>query len=582
MSALLPFLALYRRHWFWISLGIVLATLTLLASIGLLTLSGWLLAGTALAGSAGLYSFNYLLPAAGIRAAAMIRTVGRYAERVVNHDATFRVLADLRVFTFKKILQLSPASTNRFQQSDLLNRLVADVDTLDHLYLRVIAPFIAALVVILVVTYGLTWLDVTLAFTLGIILLGLLLLLPMVFYRAGKPIGEALTHLRSRYRCQLTRCLQGQAELLVFGAFGRFRTKLEKIEQRWLAQQQQQASLVAIAQSLMIFASGLTVTLLLWLVAENMTFTHREGNNQSAELIALLVFTTIAAFEALSPVATAFQYLGQVITSARRVLELITKQSSVVFPHRVTAVAENIELEIKQVSFTYPNQPLPVLQNISLSIAAGEHIAIVGRTGCGKSTLLQLLTRAWDVTQGDIFINQQPLANFNEKTLRQMMVVVSQRIHIFSDTLRANLLLASPLATDNSLETVLNQVGLQNLLENSEGLNAWLGEGGRSLSGGEQRRLGVARALLHPAPLLLLDEPTEGLDATTEQQILSLLRQHGQHKSMILITHRLYGLDTMDRICVMDAGRIVEQGDHRQLMNKKGRYYQLGQWSAKV
>lgn len=195
---------------------------------------------------------------------------------------------------------------------------------------------------------------------------------------------------------------------------------------------------------------------------------------------------------------------------------------------------------------------------------------------------MQLLTRAWDVTQGDIFINQQPLANFNEKTLRQMMVVVSQRIHIFSDTLRANLLLASPLATDKALETVLNQVGLQNLLENSEGLNAWLGEGGRSLSGGEQRRLGVARALLHPAPLLLLDEPTEGLDATTEQQILSLLRQHGQHKSMILITHRLYGLDTMDRICVMDAGRLVEQGDHRQLMSKKGRYYQLGQWSAKV
>lgn len=429
-------------------MGIVLATLTLLASIGLLTLSGWLLAGTALA---GLYSFNYLLPAAGIRAAAMIRTVGRYTERVVNDDATFRVLADLRVFTFKKILQLSPASTNRFQQSDLLNRLVADVDTLDHLYLRVIAPFIAALIVILVVTDGLIWLDVTLAFTLGIILLGLLLLFPMVFYRAGKPISEALTHLRSRYRCQLTRCLQGQAELLVFGAFGRFRTKLEKIEQRWLAQQQQQASLVAIAQSLMIFASGLTVTLLLWLVAENMTFTHREGNNQSAALIALLVFTTIAAFEALSPVATAFQYLGQVITSARRVLELITKQSSIVFPHRVSAVAENIELEIKQVSFTYPNQPLPVLQNISLSISAGEHIAIVGRTGCGKSTLLQLLTRAWDVTQGNIFINQQPLANFNEKTLRQMMVVVSQRIHIFSDTLRANLLLASPLATGRDL-----------------------------------------------------------------------------------------------------------------------------------
>ncbi|QKJ04740.1 heme ABC transporter ATP-binding protein/permease CydC [Yersinia mollaretii] len=572
MRVLLPFLALYRRHWFLICLGIVLAIITLLASIGLLTLSGWFLAGTAIAGPAGLYTFNYLLPAAGVRGAAITRTAGRYAERVVSHDATFRVLAHLRVFAFQKILPLSPAGIARFRQSELLNRLVADVDTLDHLYLRVISPLVAAIAIIAVVTFGLSYLDVNLALTLGAILLGLLLLVPLIFYRAGRPIGRDLTHLRGLYRSQLTSWLQGQAELLVFGALSRFRASLEDIEQRWMSRQKQQASLAGLAQALMILASGLTVTAILWLAADGIG-----GNSQPGALLALFVFTSLAAFEALLPVSGAFQHLGQVIASATRVAQLIEQKPEVTFPVSGPAVTSQVELEVTGLSFTYPQQPLPVLQNISLSLAAGEHIALLGRTGCGKSTLLQLLTRAWDANQGTITLNGLPLAQYDETTLRQMMTVVSQRVHIFSSTLRENLLLACPSASDAQLKTVLEQVGLANLLDNVEGLNAWMGDGGRPLSGGEQRRLGIARALLHPAPLLLLDEPTEGLDAETEQQILSLLRQHCRQKSLIIVTHRLYGLEYMDRICVMDGGMIVEQGTHQNLLQSKGRYYQFHQ-----
>lgn len=572
MRVLLPFLTLYRRHWFLICLGIVLAIVTLLASIGLLTLSGWFLAGTAIAGPAGLYTFNYLLPAAGVRGAAITRTAGRYAERVVSHDATFRVLAHLRVFAFQKILPLSPAGIARFRQSELLNRLVADVDTLDHLYLRVISPLVAAIAIIAAVTFGLSYLDVNLALTLGAILLGLLLLVPLIFYRAGKPIGRDLTDLRGLYRSQLTSWLQGQAELLVFGALQQFRASLQDIEQRWMKRQQQQASLAGLAQALMILATGLTVTLILWLAAGGIG-----GNNPPGALLALFVFTSLAAFEALLPVAGAFQHLGQVIASATRVAQLMEQQPEVTFPTNGPVVTSQVALEVTGLSFTYPQQPLPVLQNISLSLAAGEHIALLGRTGCGKSTLLQLLTRAWDASQGSITLNGEPLANYDENTLRQMMTVVSQRVHVFSSTLRENLLLACPAASDTQLKTVLEQVGLANLLDNSEGLNAWMGDGGRPLSGGEQRRLGIARALLHPAPLLLLDEPTEGLDAETEQQILALLRQHCQHKSLIIVTHRLYGLEYMDRICVMDGGKIVEQGDHHSLLHNKGRYYQFHQ-----
>ncbi len=571
MRVLLPFLALYRRHTFLILLGIILAIVTLLASIGLLALSGWFLAASSLAGLAGLYTFNYMLPAAGVRGAAIFRTAGRYAERVVSHDATFRVLSHLRVFTFKKILPLSPGAIARFRQAELLNRLVADVDTLDHLYLRVISPMVSAAVVIVVVTFGLSWLDGPLALTLGGILLLLLVLIPPVFYRAGKPIGEALTLLRSQYRTSLTAWLQGQAELAVFGALNGFRQKLDATEQHWQRRQWQQASLGGIAQALMILASGLTVTLLLWLAAAGIG-----GDTQPGALIALFAFAALASFEAMMPVAGAFQHLGQVIASANRVKQIIEQPPEVTFPAQGPAAQQGAALLLNDVTFTYPGQPLPVLNKVALDIAAGEHIALLGRTGCGKSTLLQLLTRAWNPDNGEIQLNGQPLDTYDESTLRTMTTVVSQRVHIFSSTLRENLRIAAPKAADEALNSVLRQVGLDRLLEN-EGLNAWLGEGGRQLSGGEQRRLGIARALLHQAPLLLLDEPTEGLDAGTEQQILALLRQHCRGKTLILVTHRLYGLEHFDRICVMDGGNIVEQGNHAELMRQQGRYARFRQ-----
>ncbi|PHM40165.1 transport ATP-binding protein CYDC [Xenorhabdus mauleonii] len=572
MRILLPFLALYRRHWFLISLGMVLAIVTLLASIGLLTLSGWFLAGTALAGFAGLYTFNYMLPAAGVRGAAIFRTAGRYGERIVSHDATFRVLAHLRVFAFKKILPLSPGGIARFRQGEVLNRLVADVETLDHLYLRVISPVITAFAVIAVLTFGLGFLDPALAYLLGGIMSGLLLLLPLGFYHAGKPHGSNITLQRGQYRTLLTSTLQGQAELSVFGALKRFRQSMTDVEQDWLKSQQKQAGLTGLSQAIMIFFTGMTVTLMLWLAAAGVG-----ENNQPGALIALFTFCTLAAFEALGPVTVAFQHMGQVISSATRVSQLMIQKPEVNFPPQGPQINGNLSLEVKNIDFTYPDQPLPVLKNISLSLTAGEHIALLGKTGCGKSTLLQLLTRAWDINSGEIQLNHKPISSYDETTLRSLMSVVPQRIHVFSHTLRENLLLAKPDASDEELETVLLQVGLGNLLDTDQKLNCWMGEGGRQLSGGEQRRLGIARALLHDAPLMLLDEPTEGLDADTEQQILSLLNHCCQHKTLITVTHRLTGLQDMDRICVMDGGHIVEQGRHEVLLAQKGRYYQFYQ-----
>ncbi|MEQ4923872.1 heme ABC transporter ATP-binding protein/permease CydC [Proteus hauseri] len=575
MRVLLPFLALYRRHWFMLLLGIVLAILTLLASIGLLTLSGWFLAGTSIAGFAGIYSFNYMLPAAGVRGAAIFRTAGRYFERLVSHDATFRVLSHLRVFTFKKILPLSPGGIARFRQGELLNRLVADVETLDHLYIRVISPIIAAFVVIMTIMFGLGLIDARLANILGGIMLALLIILPFIFYYAGKPIGRDLTDLRGQYRTVLTSMLQGQAELTVFGALPRFRQNLAQLEDKWLRRQAQQANLTGLSQSFMILASGLTATLILWLAAEGI-----EHSFMPEALIALFTFCALAAFESLAPVTVAFQHLGQVMTSATRLSHLIDQKPDVIFPEKGGEKQNSAALILTNVCFTYAGQPMQVINNINLNIVAGEHIALLGKTGCGKSTLLQLINRAFDCTQGQVVLNNLPLSDYDESTLRTMMSVVPQRVHVFSHTLRENLVMAKEDATDEELAHVLHQVGLEQLLENDEGLNAWMGDGGRQLSGGEQRRLGLARALLHNAPFVLLDEPTEGLDADTEQQILALLHQHCKEKTVLMITHRLYGLDKMDRICVMDGGEIVETGTHHALLQQQGQYAKFHQRQA--
>lgn len=549
MRALLPYLTLYKRHKWMLTLGIALAILTLLASIGLLTLSGWFLSASAIAGFAGIYSFNYMLPAAGVRGAAITRTAGRYFERLVSHDATFRVLQHLRIYTFSKLLPLSPAGLARYQQGELLNRIVADVDTLDHLYLRVISPLVGAFVVIMIVTLGLSVLDVTLAITLGGIMLLTLFIMPPVFYRAGKNTGQNLTHLRGQYRQQLTSWLQGQAELTIFGASKRYRAQMEATELQWHEAQRRQSELTALSQALMLLIGA---------------------------LIALFVFCALAAFEALAPVTGAFQHLGQVIASALRITELTEQKPEVTFPQAETPAPEKVTLTLRDVSFRYPDQPINALNALSLQANPGEHVAILGRTGCGKSTLLQLLTRAWDPQQGEILLNDLPLSSLSESALRRTISVVPQRVHLFSATLRDNLLLAAPNASDEALSDMLRRVGLENLLEDS-GLNSWLGEGGRLLSGGELRRLAIARALLHDAPLMLLDEPTEGLDATTESEMLELLADVMREKTVLMVTHRLRGLARFDQIIVMDDGRIIERGTHAELLAGQGRYYQFKQ-----
>ncbi|MCE0488633.1 cysteine/glutathione ABC transporter ATP-binding protein/permease CydC [Pantoea sp. Mb-10] len=572
MITLFSFLRLFRRHPWRLALGIILAIATLLASVGLLALSGWFLAASSLAGAAGLYSFNYMLPAAGVRGAAIVRTAARYFERLVSHDATFRVLQHLRVYTFAKVTALAPEQLARFRQGDLLNRFVTDVDTLDHLYLRVLSPLIGAAVVIVVVTLGLAFIDASLALLLGGIMLATLLSMPAVFGYFGASTGERIAHHQARWRLQLTRWITGLAELQLFGAAAAWRHALNEEENAWQHAQRKQFRLQAMANSLLLVITGSTVTLLLWLSAGSVGASSMPG-----ALIALFVFCALAAFEALAPVAGAFLPLTQVARAAERVNALISQTPAIMFPTTMPDSAPGLSVTLDNVVFHYPQRPEAVLADFSLQLQAGEHVALLGPTGCGKSTVLSLLTRGHEAQQGTLALNGIAINRWDEASLRQRISVVPQRVHLFNQSLRDNLLLARPDASDAECLAALHQVELGHLADAQDGLDAWMGEGGRPLSGGELRRLGIARAILHDGDLWLLDEPTEGLDATTEQHILTLLNRVSGGKTAIMVTHRLSGLSAMDRICVMDRGQIVESGTHHELISKAGRYWRFCQ-----
>lgn len=571
MRDLIPYLKMYRKHWFGLTLGMILGLATILAAISLLTLSGWFIAASAVAGlTIARETFNYMLPGAGVRGFSMARTAGRWGERVVSHNATFKLLADLRIFFFRKLTPLIPGRQTNLRDADLLNRLVADVDAMDHVYLRLVSPLIVGVLSLVAVTVFLSWFDLTIGLTLGAILLALMLLLPVIFYRLGKRNGEALTYSKANYRITLLDWIQGQAELLLFNAEERYRVQAESEQQSLLTAQRKMANLTGVANAILMAATGWTLVLITWIAADGV------GGNPPDPFVAMVAFATMASFELMMPVAGAFQYLGQTLTSARRLNEIIEAKPDTPFdPNGYQAKAQG-NIAIENISYTYYGSEQPVLKQVNLSLKQGEKLAILGRTGCGKSTLLQLLTRNWDPQQGQISLDGIPLPQWQEGALRSAMTVVSQRVDVFNGSLRENLLLAKPQASDAECVQALEQVGLTTLLD-GQGLDTWLGEGGRQISGGERRRLGIARALLHDAPTLLMDEPTEGLDRRTEQQILELLLEHAKDKTVIFITHRLIGLDEMDQICLMDEGRIIEHGKHQQLLAQKGRYAELCQ-----
>ncbi|MFC0268012.1 thiol reductant ABC exporter subunit CydC [Kushneria aurantia] len=543
------------------ALGIVLQLLALAAGIGLLALSGWFLSAAAVAGLTAA-SFNYMLPSAGVRFFALSRTATRYAERLVTHDTTFRLLSKLRRSVYQRLEPLSPAALQRFGESELMTRLTADVDALDALYLRVLTPSIVALlgVVLCGVIIGAFAVPIGVFAALMLLIAGLLG--PWLAQRSGRPLSDRWQRYNTAIRTRLLERLGGFSELLLYG---RWQPEVDALLDAQRARDDCEYRLArqwGNAQLLSGLMLGLTLSGVLALGA--WWSTH---HGLDPTLIALMGLAVMGAFEAVAMLPQAWQHLGRIERAAERIEAVEQSVPEIAFPDRGAPPPSGSRLEIEALKVSL-DADRSTLEGLDLCIEAGEQLVIQGPSGGGKTTLFNTLVRFVEPDSGDIRLGGVALDAFDEATLRAQFSVAPQETHLFGETFRDNLTMGDPDISDDAIHALLAELGLDEwLAQQPDGLDDYPDERGSSLSGGQLRRFGVARALLRQAPVVLLDEPTEGLDEATEARVLDTIRRRCTGRTLIVITHKPAQLEHFDRVAVLDGGRIIEQGSPQTLLD---------------
>ena len=552
MKDLWFFLKLFKPHSGWLLGGIILSLLTAFASIALLTLSGWFITSCAIAGlvviDGNALAFNFMLPAAQIRALAIIRTVGRYGERLVTHEATFRVLAGIRSWFFQQLIPLVPGRLSALRSGDLLSRMTADIDALDALYLRLLAPAIVATIGVTAVTVFLAFYAPVISLATGLMLLAAAVVVPWIFNSLGRAGAEQIVVLAANFRIRQVDMMQGFADLIANQAYGRFSNFLEQFSDLMLNTQRQNNRLSAISSAITFLLAQITVLLALVLAAILFKADLLSGTD-----LALVVFCVLAAFELVTPLPVALQMLAKLQKAARRIRQ-VTEMSPTTPQHiQTVALPERYDLQLTEVSFRYPDQQNWVLKNISLAIPQSSKIAIVGVSGSGKTTLLHLLMRYYDPDQGSVLLAEHNLKQLDADQLMTCFGVLSQRSQLFAASIKQNLLIAKPNALATELDAAIQAAGLEKFISYlPEGLDTWVGESGVKVSGGEARRIALARLYLKNAPILILDEPTEGLDSDTERDVFKALAIFARDKTVIMVTHREAGLGLVDIVYRME------------------------------
>jgi len=568
--SLKAFVHLLNRHWKWMVAGSLFGLIATTATVGLLALSGWFLSAAAFAGlsTTAAQTFNYFFPSIGVRIFAISRTLARYAERVVSHDATFRILESLRIWFYERIEPLAPARLMRYRSGDILNRVLADIDALDTLYVRVLSPSLVAGVLVAGLTVFLSLFDPLIALTA----LGWLVVagvgLPAAAGIAGAAAGRRLSHLMTQMRIQIVEGIQGLPELLIFNRRWDYLGQMDRDNRNLLDVQRRMSHIRGVSLAGITLISGLAVVSAIYQGAALVSSGVLHGAS-----LAMIALTVLAAFDALMPLPSAYQYLGRTREAARELLEVVGSEPPVTFPENSLAALHHFDVSFDRVSFRYTENAADAVHDIHFHLPAGQRFAVLGPTGAGKSTLAHLMVRFWDAQSGSVRIGGKDIRGLNERDLRQSVSLVSQQAHMFNASVRDNLLIARPGATEPGLWQALAAVRLADFVKSlPQGIDTWIGESGRLVSGGQSRRLALARAILRDAPIWVLDEPTEGLDRATERHIMETLFEITRGKTVLLITHRLVGLDRLERILVMEDGRIVEQGTHAELLEGRTRY----------
>jgi ATP-binding cassette subfamily C protein CydCD len=562
--------------------GVLAGLMTALAAVGLMAVGGSLLAVCAISGLAAPGLWNPVVGrlGAGIRFFAIVRTLGRYGERILTHEATLKGLARLRKRFFEQLALVSPVHLGKQRRGDLLDRLVSDVESLGSLTHRLLAPWVMGLGLALLVTAALAFVHPGLALVCGSVFFALLLVLPRIGQALTEGLGAEVGEQGRRLRAHLVEALGGRLELEVFGAAARERQSLESELGELVSLWARRARAAAAVGSAAMLCSGLGMLGLLWVGG----LAVRGGLLEPVHLGALAL-ALMTAFDAAAPVALGFVERGRTRGAARRLAQVEEEAGRAAARSRGISGEPRDEderaasgappvLRLEDVTLFPPGSPSPILSGIRLEVAPGERLALLGASGAGKTSLLQVVLGFWEPTAGRVTIGGVPIAELGQPELGRLVTAATELPHIFGGTLEQNLRLGRPEASEaelwealavaqlaeevrtwpEGLQTYLRGTG--DLLERREGLEpsqrslgvvaaglaqrelgALSPDLGRVLSAGEARRVALGRVLLGRAGVLLLDEPTADLDPHTASRLLQALFQATAGQTLILATH---------------------------------------------
>jgi len=552
----------------WVALSILLSTATIASGIGLLGTSAYLIARASLQPSIAVLQVAIV----GVRYFGISRGIFRYLERLTTHSVNFRLLAQLRVWLYRTLEPLAPARLQDFSSGDLLNRILGDVDNLENFYVRGIAPFITAGLVMVGMGLFLGSYDPTLGAILvaGMIFSGLVM--PVLAYWMSKNPGKAWVNLKADFHAELVERLQGISELTAYNRIADTVSRINSFGKQLARSQRSLNRRSAIMDAFTGLIPNLTMAAILWVSIPLFTESRLEGF-----LLPVIVLLTLSSFEAVTPLAQAAQVLNSSLESADRLFGLESIPVPVVDPAEPLPIPIlPYSIHLRNVFHRYETNADSALDAISLELNSGKHIAVVGASGTGKTTLSNVLLRLWDFDAGEYEINRVDVRCYRTADVRNLYSVISQSGYLFNATVRQNLRLAGPNASDSDVHRALVSAGLENWLRDlPAGLDTWIGEHGLRMSGGERQRLAIARAILQDRPIAVLDEPTAHLDALTELAVIQQIQQAFAEKTVLWITHRLIGLEAMDEIVVLEGGRILERGTHSDLIRTGGLYTRL-------
>ena len=521
---------LLAPFWRWAVLCVVLAFGTIAAGVALTATASYLISKAAITTDLAALALVFT----SVRVFAILRAALRYFERLIGHVITFRVLAHLRTWFFAAIEPSAPASLSLQRSGDLLARSVADVQTLEGFYVRVLVPPMAAVLVAISVALFLGVFDWHLSLVLVIYMFAAGLVLPLAIRRLSVQPATALAARRGALSALLVDDVQGLPDLLLLDQGQAHRAQALASGVALNRDQERLARLRGLSNSLGTLFTTLAALAIIAVATPLVT-----SGRLDPVYFAMLPLAAIACFEAVQPLSLALQHFEAGNEAGRRIFELVDTPSEVArTPSSLIAPSRNFGIEFHDVSFRYsPNGPL-VLDCLSFSLPQGESLAIAGASGAGKSTVVNLLLRFWDYQAGQISLGCD-LRDYPSETVRSFLGVMPQQVHLFDLSVRDNLLLARPDATDDQIESACRQALAHGFIEAlPDGYDTRCGEDGARFSGGERQRIGIARMILKDAPIAILDEPTANLDADTERRLMLSLEPFLAGRTVLIISHR--------------------------------------------